>query len=110
MKPSPIKRKQFGERRRGCRCDATFEMGSACPKIRRADFYGEVLINSGWRFCITPFSEELAVLVSEVVGQWHIPKPRQLQIPGPTKPKARSKRKKHVEPKAFNKAKPDSLS
>lgn len=53
------------------------------------------------------------MLVSEVVGEaWckRHPKPKQLPIPGPTKPKLRPKPKKRAKPKPFSEPKPDELS
>ena len=49
-------------------------------------------------------------MVSEVVGEWRTQKPRQLPIPGPTKPKSRPKRQKRSKPKSFNTPKSDKLS
>jgi hypothetical protein len=53
--------------------------------------------------------------VSEVVGQWRIPKPKSLPIPGPTKAKPRKSPdadnfKWRKKPRPFNKPKPDELS
>ena len=53
------------------------------------------------------------MLVSEVMGEaWRKqhPKPKQLSIPGPSKPKSQAKHKKRAKPKPFNEPKPDELS
>lgn len=77
----------------------------------------EVLIKSGWPFCITPCLQVFAMLVSEVVSAvvgeavWrHHPKPKPLPIPKQTKPKSQNKPKSRRKPRPFNEPKPEELS
>lgn len=48
------------------------------------------------------------MLISEIVGQWRIPKPPSVPVTKQTKPKRR-KKTKH-KPRPFNQRKPDNLS
>jgi hypothetical protein len=53
------------------------------------------------------------MLVSEVLGEaWRKqhPKPKQLSIPSPSKPKSQAKPKTRAKPKPFDEPKPDNLS
>lgn len=55
------------------------------------------------------------MLVSEIVGQWRLPKPRPAPIPKPAKPRPRRSPdtdafKPRKLPQPFNKPKPDELS
>jgi hypothetical protein len=93
-------------------------MGPAARKFGHAVYGTQVLIVSGWRFCITPHYGKSRMMVSEVVGKTRCKrqvKPKPLPIPKPAKPKSRKSPdadlfKKRKRPRPFNKPKPDELS